>query len=98
MRAGAAALTLCTAFLAGLAGCAQEERAEEPADQQAEEVQEVVLGPVDGHDLPATDLERVSAGDLAPDFTAMSRDGEAITLSGYRGQKNVVLVFYRGHW
>ena len=98
MRAGAAALVLCTACMAGLAGCAQEESAEDPPNEPVDEVQEVVLGPVDGHDLPATDLERVSAGDLAPDFTAMSRDGEAITLSGYRGQKNVVLVFYRGHW
>jgi len=84
--------------MVGLGACAQEEPANEPADEPSEEVQEVVLGPVDGHDLPITDLERVTAGDLAPDFAAMSRDGEAITLSDFRGDRNVVLVFYRGHW
>ena len=56
------------------------------------------LGPKDGHDLPATDLERVQIGDLAPDFTLRAYSGDYITLSDYRGNKNVVLVFYRGHW
>jgi hypothetical protein len=71
---------------------------EDSPDETAANLGEVVLGPVDGHDLLAADLDRVSAGDLAPDFTAMSRDGEAITLSRFRGRKNVILVFYRGHW
>ena len=88
------ALALCAAGLVGLTGCVEED----PANEIAAEVPEIVLGPVDGHDMPATDLDRVSAGDLAPDFTAMSRDGDAITLSQHRGKKNVVLVFYRGHW
>jgi len=48
--------------------------------------------------LPATDLNRVHEGMEAPDFTLESADNERITLSGYRGQKNVVLVFYRGYW
>lgn len=56
------------------------------------------LGPADGHDLPATDLERVMAGDMAPDFTLASLAGPPVTLSDYRGSKDVVLVFYRGHW
>lgn len=56
------------------------------------------FGPKDGFDLPATDLERVKLGDQAPDFTLESRDGRAITLSAFRGKKNVILVFYRGHW
>lgn len=56
------------------------------------------LGPVDGHDLPATDLERVSVGDLAPDFSLESYDGRIVTLSSFRGRQNVLLVFYRGHW
>lgn len=56
------------------------------------------LGPKDGPTEPPTDLERVKLGDLAPDFTLESLDGRRITLSGYRDQKNVVLVFYRGHW
>lgn len=58
----------------------------------------VELGPKDGHDLPATDLDRVAVGTLAPDFSLESLDGTSLTLSDFRGRKNVVLVFYRGHW
>jgi hypothetical protein len=56
------------------------------------------LGPVDGHDLAATDIERVAVGTPAPDFTLARFGGGTITLSQYRGSKNVVLVFYRGYW
>lgn len=60
--------------------------------------QEPTLGPTDGAELPPTDLERVVAGTEAPDFTALTLAGEALTLSDFRGEKNVVLFFYRGHW
>ncbi len=56
------------------------------------------LGPVDGEGLPATDLGRVQVGDEAPDFTLLAYSGDILTLSDYRGKKNVILVFYRGHW
>ena len=56
------------------------------------------LGPKDGRDLPREELERVQVGDVAPDFTLAAYSGNYITLSDYRGKKNVVLVFYRGHW
>ena len=56
------------------------------------------LGPKDGADLNPTDLERVKAGDTAPNFTLENMDGQKISLSDFRGKKNVVLVFYRGHW
>lgn len=56
------------------------------------------MGPKDGPTDPPTDLERVKVGDVAPDFTLETLDGRRLTLSSYRGQKNVVLVFYRGHW
>ena len=59
---------------------------------------ETRLGPADGLDLPPTDLERVSVGDPAPDFSLQALSGQVLTLSDYRGAKNVVLVFYRGHW
>lgn len=36
----------------------------------------------------------LSIGDIAPDFTLKSQHGEDITLSSYRGEKNVVLVFF----
>ncbi len=56
------------------------------------------LGPVDGEGLPPTDLERVQVGDEAPDFTLLAHSGDILTLSDYRRKKNVILVFYRGHW
>ena len=57
-----------------------------------------MLGPVDGKDMAATDLERVSVGKMAPDFTLAKFGGGTVTLSSLRGKKNVVLVFYRGYW
>jgi cytochrome oxidase Cu insertion factor (SCO1/SenC/PrrC family) len=56
------------------------------------------LGPADGRELPRADLERVAVGGEAPNFTLASYGGEAVELASYRGAKNVVLVFYRGHW
>ena len=69
-------------FLAALAGT--------PASAQ--------LGPKDGGDLRATELERVKVGQAAPDFTLEEIDGKPLTLSDYRGKKTVALVFYRGYW
>ena len=54
-------------------------------------------GPKDGEGLSSSDLDRVQIGQSAPDFTLPKSDGEALTLSSLR-DKNVVLVFYRGHW
>ena len=56
------------------------------------------MGPRDGQDLPPTDLERVGVATLAPDFSLRTIAGDTLTLSAFRGAKNVVLVFYRGHW
>ncbi len=56
------------------------------------------LGPADGAGLPPTDIGRVKVGKPAPDFTLDSKDGGTVILSSFRGRKNVVLVFYRGHW
>lgn len=33
-------------------------------------------------------------GDLAPDFTLSNQHGERVTLSDYRGEKNVIVMFY----
>jgi hypothetical protein len=56
------------------------------------------LGPADGADLPGMDLDRIQVGDVAPDFTLAAFDGSPVTLSDFRGDTNVLLVFYRGHW
>ncbi len=58
----------------------------------------VDLGPADGRDLPAQDTGRVRIGDTAPDFSLLAHSGEVLALSDFRGRRNVVLVFYRGHW
>jgi len=80
----------------GMAGCAASEDAR--VETTEDEPVELVMGPVDGHELPPTDIERVQVGATAPDFTLASLNGPPVTLSGLRGEKNVVLVFYRGHW
>lgn len=56
------------------------------------------LGPKDGPGLTHFDLARVKVGDLAPDFVLEDMDGKRISLSDFRGKKNVVLVFNRGYW
>jgi cytochrome oxidase Cu insertion factor (SCO1/SenC/PrrC family) len=56
------------------------------------------LGPKDGANLAATDLERVRVGQPAPDFTLEDVNEKNISLSDFRGKKSVVLVFYRGYW
>ena len=80
----------------GLMGCAGGEMAQDETMQ--DEPAEIVFGPVDGLDLPGVDLERVQEGQMAPDFTLVSLAGPPVTLSDFRDEKNVVLVFYRGHW
>lgn len=54
-------------------------------------------GPKDGADLPPADLDRVQAGQPAPDFTLPDSAGDDFSLSALHG-KSVVLVFYRGYW
>ena len=49
--------------------------------------------------LKPTDSQlKVKSGDLAPDFTLPSVSGKKITLSHYRGKKNVVLSFVPAAW
>lgn len=40
----------------------------------------------------------MAVGDMAPDFSLESYDDGVLTLSGFQGTKDVVLVFCRGHW
>ena len=56
------------------------------------------LGPKDGAGLPPRELERVKVGNPAPDFTLENKSRQPVTLSDFRGNKHVLLVFYRGHW
>jgi hypothetical protein len=92
--------SLSLAATAGvLFACAPDAPAEAGAsDPDSGSPQAVTLGPADGLDLPPTDLERVAVGTMAPDFSLPTLEGDTITLSGFRGEKDVILVFYRGHW
>jgi len=58
----------------------------------------VALGPADGRDLPPVDTGRVAMGDVAPDFALASWGDGVVRLSDFRGEKDVILVFYRGYW
>ena len=40
----------------------------------------------------------VITGSDAPPFAYASIDGGEVSLSDFRGETNVILVFYRGHW
>jgi hypothetical protein len=93
MRTARISALLAFAGLTGMTACGGAETAENAAEQE-----DIMLGPIDGHDLPGVDLERVRDGDLAPDFSLASYAGPVVTLSDFRQEKNVVLVFYRGHW
>ncbi len=49
--------------------------------------------------LKPTDSQlKVKSGDIAPDFILPSVSGKKITLSQYRGKKNVVLSFVPAAW
>ena len=39
-------------------------------------------------------MTHLKPGDMAPDFTLPSTIGDRVTLSDYRGKKNVLLLFY----
>ena len=86
-------IALVCAFLFAGCGAQEGDQAEMPMEEE-----ELVLGPADGLDLPGVDLERVQVGQMAPDFTLESLAGPLVTLSRFQNEKNVVLVFYRGHW
>ena len=51
-----------------------------------------------GEFKPVDSVLKVKVGDMAPDFTLPSIAGQKITLSQYRGKKNVVLSFVPAAW
>ena len=51
-----------------------------------------------GHLKPVDSVLKVNVGDPAPDFTLPAVAGGTVTLSAYRGKKNVVLSFVPAAW
>lgn len=40
----------------------------------------------------------VAVGETAPEFSLQDQNGQTVKLSASRGERPVVLVFYRGYW
>lgn len=77
---------ICAAMIAGGA----------PALAQQAVPTESIYDP--GQLKPIDSQLKVKAGDEAPDFTLPAVSGKKITLSDYRGKKNVVLSFVPAAW
>ena len=58
---------------------------------QSEELKKNIYNP--GSLKPRNSILKVKAGQLAPDFTLPSVSGKKISLSDYRGKRNVVISF-----
>ena len=46
----------------------------------------------------AAATERIEVGQVGPDFTLPDPDGRDHAASALRGEKNLLLVFFRGAW
>ncbi len=62
----------------------------------ADNLQDFIYAP--GNLKPVDSRLKVAVGQLAPDFSLPSVGGKRITLSQYRGKKNVVLSFVPAAW
>lgn len=56
--------------------------------------------PVSAQQLPekATDIAPMVVGEIVPDVTLISADGQAVSLHSLTKEKPTVIVFYRGEW
>ena len=84
--------------LLGLVACGE---ADEPATSAPAPTAEPSTAPAETPDDSSTSTETEKTepqGDLAPKFTLPSATGDSVRLDAYAGDKNVVLVFYRGFW
>lgn len=65
----------------------------------------VILAALLAVSLPAAAAEDAPAGEIgpavgteAPGFTLEALDGRRVSLSDFRGESPVVLIFFRGEW
>ena len=67
-----------------------------PVYARSEAFKENIFDP--GKLKPVDSVLKVAAGQLAPDFTLPSVSGERVSLSQFRGKKNVVISFVPAAW
>ena len=84
------AATLLLAAVLVACGSSAEPVAEEGQSHPAAHVQE-------GEGSAASD-SAITTASVAPQFTLPSAGGDTFALASFVGDKNVVLVFYRGFW
>ena len=68
----------------------------EPAEETA--VATEPAAPVSAGSSSATADATEPEGDIAAKFTLPDATGDPVSLASFAGDKNVVLVFYRGFW
>ena len=90
-----AALSLAVLVLAACGSAAEPEQQAPTATDQPATAPAATPG-----DEPASAAsdEAEPQGEVAPKFTLPSATGESVSLASFAGDKNVVLVFYRGFW
>jgi peroxiredoxin Q/BCP len=54
----------------------------------------IVAGLVSCQTEEKQEMGKVKIGDIAPDFELKDKDGNRVKLSGFRGEKSVVVYFY----
>ena len=87
-RAAAIAVVLAL-IVAALAAC---------GSSAAPEATSVPPATTQGESAPTSTDPAAPPAKLAPPFELPSATGETVSLASFAGDKNVVLVFYRGFW
>ena len=60
---------------------------------------QLTVAPATGsEEQPSTAEAAPPSAKMAPNFELPNAKGETVSLASYAGDKNVVLVFYRGFW
>ncbi len=91
------AATLMTVVAIAACGSADEQVAEEAPAATIEPATAAASAP-EGSSASADTPEPKPQGDVAPMFTLPAAAGESVSLGSFAGDRNVVLVFYRGFW
>ena len=92
----AIALSLTVLALAAC-GASSESATDAPADSTDASVQTEPAGS-ESSESASDAVAAEPEGDVAPKFELPSGTGGSVSLASFAGDKNVVLVFYRGFW